>query len=224
MNTKDGLRSALWGQPSPDKPRVTVILSLGPQNDSINATNRSASQGLEGAKSNFSLLKLGSTYGVVTSDQDRDKEYNVSLCGDQITSVKAIDTLCQVLDWASCWAQGMMKASGLHPKQPPLIHNRHLSPQTRQLAPGPLDAEWFFEKSSHDKLIYLAPLSSRKGEGVSVVTWPLVPFVLFTPHDQSTIGQLEWRSAGSACCTFIGASTPQPKLLGTKTKILFFQG
>lgn len=122
---------------------------LSPQTYNIKAINWCASPKRQKVpRIIFLCWSWGSIFGWLLQGQDGDKEYNVSLCGDQITSGQGhrAVTLCQVLDWASCWAKGMLKTSGFCPNQSPLIHNRDLYLKTRQLAPGPLCSEWFFWK------------------------------------------------------------------------------
>lgn len=82
----------------------------------------------KGAKGNFSLLKLGSAFWVISSGPGWRHGIQCFLVwwSDNSSQSHKVVTLCQVLDWASCWAKGTLKASGLCPNQPPLIHNRHL--------------------------------------------------------------------------------------------------
>lgn len=54
----------------------------------------------KGAKGNISLLKLGGPpFEWLPQGQGGDKEYNVSLCGDQITPAKAIKQSLSVRYW-----------------------------------------------------------------------------------------------------------------------------
>lgn len=136
----DYTRSPLWGHPNPAKPMATDIFSLGPQTHSTKATNWCSSQHRHKVpRVIFLSWSWGSTFWVVTSRTGRRQGIQRFLVwwSDNSSQRHKAVTLCQVLDWASCWAKGMLKASGFCPNQPPLIHNRHLYLQTRQLGPGP---------------------------------------------------------------------------------------
>lgn len=113
---------------------------LRPQTCSIKGTYWCASQKRQKVpRVIFLSWSWGSTFWVVTSRPGWRQGIQCFLVwwSDNSSQGHKAVTLCQVLDWASCWAKGTLKASGLCPNQPPLIHNRHLYLQTRQLAPDP---------------------------------------------------------------------------------------
>ena len=102
---------------------------LSPQSRSIKGTDWYASQKRQKVpRELFLSWSWESTFWVVTSRPGwRQGTQCFLVCGSDNSNQghKAV-TLCQLLDWASCWAKGTLKASGLCPIQPPLIHNRHL--------------------------------------------------------------------------------------------------
>lgn len=119
--------------------------------------------GTEGAKSNFSLLRLGvHLLGGCLRACHRQGIQCCLVWGSDNSRLgyKAVSH-CQVWAWASCWVKGMLKAPGLCPRQPPLPYNRHLYLQARQLAPGAhLCSEWVFESILSGGTKGLASVSS----------------------------------------------------------------
>lgn len=139
----------------------------------------------KGAKSNFSLLKLGvHLFGWLSQDQGGDKEYNISLCGDQITPAKATKQSLSVRYWFELPVEQKGRWKPLASAQTSLLSSTIGTCIYRQdnWPLALLCSEWFFENSYHDKLTGLAPLSSRKGKE-PIVTWPLELFVLPTACD-----------------------------------------
>lgn len=120
--------------------------------------------GTEGAKSNFSLLRLGvHLLGGCLRAYHRQRIQCCLVWGSDNSRQghKAVSH-CQVWDGASCWAKGLLKASGLCPGQPPLptIGTCIYRQDNRTLAPTSAPSE-SLKAFYHKELTGFASVSSR---------------------------------------------------------------